>query len=85
MINVDRNRFRMQSNVFMSESHRANIHNKLDSLSGSEGAAIDKINECFEAYNDVCESFNKVYESTARYLSKAAMNIELCEADNEGS
>ena len=85
MINVDRRLFKIQSEAFMSESHSASIHPKLDTLSGSKGTAIDKINECFEAYNDVCESFNKVYESTARYLSMASMNIELCEADNEVS
>ena len=85
MINVDRNQFRGQTSIFVSESHSVRIRQRLDTLSGSKGAAIDKINKCFEAYNDVCESFNKVYESTARYLSKASMNIELCEVDNEES
>lgn len=55
------------------------LRTNIDKFSTSYGGAIDSINECLNSYEELCTNMDTLYESTSRYIRKAASNIINCE------
>ena len=81
-INFNKYGFDKQLSSFDNQMGTAKLNGKIKRLSGSEVTAIDKINECFEAYDQYCEYINEIFAATSAYLHKASGNINDCEVDN---
>ena len=78
-INFNQYGFDKQLSAFDSLMGTAKISGKTKQLSGSEGRAIDEINNCLEAYDQYCEYLNEIFAATSAYLHKASKNINDCE------
>ncbi len=82
MISVNMGGFKQHLDFFVSECSENNICDVADTFSLSKGEAIDNINDCLTAYNDLCTNMNDVYYSTMMYLQKAYHNTSSCEESN---
>ncbi|MBO7453186.1 MAG: hypothetical protein J6U54_22875 [Clostridiales bacterium] len=78
-INFNQYGFDKQLGSFDSLMGTAKISGKTDRLTGSEGQAIDRLNECLDNYDQYCEYLNEVFAATSAYLHKVSKNINDCE------
>lgn len=78
-IEYDKVKLQEQYEVIETLANDNKLKSNIDKFSMSYGGAIDSINECLSSYEELCTNMNTLYESTSRYIRKAASNIINCE------